>query len=133
MIAKNRNIRMSARKMRLVADYVRGMDVETALAHLSTFVKAAAKPIAKTLSSAAANAHHNFGCQKDQLIIKTIMVDKGAPLKRWRARARGSAAPIRKHACHLTIILDKKGEHKAQSVDTKKIKIIKKKKAEENK
>lgn len=133
MIAKSYNVRMSDRKVRLVADYIRGMDVQTALDHLGTFARAAAKPIAKTLSSAAANAQHNFGCQKSELCVKTITVDKGAPLKRWRARARGSAAPILKHSCHITIILDKRGESKSQSLEIKNKKELKKKKPAEKK
>ena len=96
---------MSERKVRLVANYIRGMNVREALDHLKSFQKAAAVPLFKLLNSACANAKHNASAQEHELFVQTITVDKAQGLKRWRARARGSAAPIHKHACHVTILL----------------------------
>jgi len=108
VIATTRNLRMSARKVRLVVDLIRGMEVGPALSQLQFMPKAASTPVGKLLKSAMANAEHNFRFEKDTLFIKTIKVDQGAPLKRWRARAFGRAAPIMKHSCHITLILEPK-------------------------
>lgn len=105
---------MSERKVRLLAGYIRGMDACSALDHLSVFPQAAAMPLSKLLKSALANARTNAGYKDEQLFIQTITVDKGQVLKRWRARARGSAAPIHKHACHVTIVLGVKEDNKKE-------------------
>ncbi len=110
ILAKTRYLRMSNRKVRLVADAIRGMDVLPALDHLRVIVKAASKPIEKTLRSALANAEHNFQLKRERLFVKKIFVDQGPMLKRWRARAFGRAAPIAKHSCHITIVLDEKSD-----------------------
>lgn len=106
--AKTRNLRMSARKVRLVADSIRGLDATTALARLHVIAKASRVPLEKLVLSALANAEHNFRLDKNLLFIKKIAVDEGMALKRWRARAYGRAAPIRKHSCHITIVLDER-------------------------
>lgn len=106
--AKTRYVRMSARKVRLIAGVIRGMDVGRALDQLSIAVKAARLPIEKTVKSAIANAEHNFQLKEDQLRIKEIRIDQGPSLKRWRARAFGRAATILKHSCHITVILGEK-------------------------
>ncbi len=103
---------MSARKVRLVADLIRGMNSLTALDQLAAIPRAARTPIEKTLKSALANAENNFHVAKEDTFIKTITVDKGPGLKRWRARAFGRAAPIIKHSCTLTVILN---EHSTKS------------------
>lgn len=105
VIAKARYIHMSARKVRLIAGLVRGMDLGAALAQLRFFRKAAARPVLKCVESAAANAEHNFKMDKDSLYIKAIMADVGPSMKRWRARAFGRAAGIKKHSCHITVVL----------------------------
>lgn len=110
--ASTRYVRMSPRKVRLVAGLIRNMDAIPALDQLRFTVKAARGPIEKTLRSALANAEHNFHIEKEDLKIKKIFVDKGSVLKRWRARAFGRAAPIKKHICHITIILDTKEKEK---------------------
>ena len=99
---------MSARKVRLVADMIRGLDAHVALARLHAIAKASKVPLEKIVRSALANAEHNFRLDKDALFIKTIFVNEGSALKRWRARAYGRAAPIRKHSCHITIVLDER-------------------------
>lgn len=105
VIAKARYIRMSPRKVRLVADLVRGLDVAKAEAQLRFVGKAAARPVLKVIRSARANAEHNHKLETGTLFIKSITVDGGPVLSRWRARAFGRAAPIRKRTSHITVIL----------------------------
>lgn len=109
VIAHARHIRMSARKVRLVVDLVRGMDADQAAAQLKFYRKDAARPVLKLLQSAIANAEHNFKLPSGDLYIKKATVDKGPVLKRWRARAFGRAAGIKKHSCHITMVLGTRG------------------------
>lgn len=112
---------MSSRKVRLVVDAVRGMAVEPALAQLTFMSKAAARPVRKLLESAIANAEHNFKLDREGLYIKSAMVNQGPTLKRWRPRAMGSAAPILKRTCHITMVLESKtGAKKAEAPKAKK-------------
>lgn len=97
--------RQSPRKVRLVADAVRGKRVPEALTLLSFLEKRAAAPIKKLLQSAVANARQNFGADPDTLSVQEITVNKGAVLKRWMPRARGKAAAIKKRTSHITIEL----------------------------
>lgn len=96
---------MSPRKVRLVADLVRGLPAVEAEAQLSFFRRAAAAPVLKLLKSAVANAENNFKLDRASLKVKTITVDGGPTLKRFRPRAHGSAATIRKRTSHITIVL----------------------------
>jgi large subunit ribosomal protein L22 len=107
--AKARFIRMSPRKVRLVADLVRGLDVTDALAQLKFVRKAAVRPVTKLIESAVANATHNHQLDASSLYIKMIAVDDGPTLKRWRARAHGRAASIHKRTSHISVILDVRG------------------------
>jgi len=109
--AKLHYLRMSPRKVRLVADVVRGRAVESALAQLRFFDKRAADPILKLLKSALANAKNNFS-KTEGLYIKTIVVDQGPTYERFRPRARGTAGPIHKKTSHVTIILDERAKEK---------------------
>ena len=104
--AKIRNARISAQKMRLVADQIRGMPVEEALDLLTVSEKKAAKFISKALNSAVANAEHNNNLDIDELVVSSISVDEGPTLKRWRARARGRAAKILKRSSHISLVLE---------------------------
>ncbi len=97
---------MSARKVRLIADMVRGSKTTAAFAILGAVPRAACLPVKKVIQSAVANATNNFKLAEDGLIIKTITVDQAPGLDRWRPRAHGSAAPIHKHACHITVQLE---------------------------
>jgi len=103
-----RNIRIAPRKVRLVIGLVRGMDVEKAAAQLKFIRKASALPVLKLLNSAIANAEHNFKLDSGDLYIKTITADGGPMMKRWRSRAFGRAAPIRKRTSHISIVLSEK-------------------------
>ena len=89
-------IRMSSQKVRLVADLVRGKKVEEAKQVLLFTRKYAAGHISKVLNSALANAKQNPNIDENILFVKEIFVDQGPSLKRWRARAQGRAAAIKK-------------------------------------
>ena len=101
--AKLRGARISAQKVRLVADQVRGMPVEKAEQLLAFSTKKAARIMKKVLLSAIANAEHNDGADIDELSISTIMVDEGPTLKRGRARAKGRGTQILKRTSHITL------------------------------
>lgn len=119
-----RHIRMAPRKIRLVADLIRGVKASEALDRLAASPKWATEPIEKLLKSAMANAVHNFKLDKNALSIKTIYVDGGPTLKRFRPRAFGRAATIRKRTSHIGIILsDEATEVKPEKqIKSKKLK-----------
>ena len=98
-------VRVSPRKARLVAEHIRGRSVPEARTVLAFTQRAAAKEIEKVLRSAVANAetNPNLNWNGDDLIVSTVYVDEGPTIKRWRARARGRVARIRKRTCHITI------------------------------
>ena len=96
-------VRVSPRKARLVADLVRGKSVPEARAILAFATRDAAVPVGKVLNSAAANADNNHGMRSDELVLAHVTVDPGPTIKRFRPRARGSASPILKRTCHITI------------------------------
>jgi large subunit ribosomal protein L22 len=98
-----RGARISAQKVRLVADQVRGMPVEKAEQLLAFSTKKAAHIVKKVLLSAIANAEHNDGADIDELSISTIMVDEGPTMKRGRARAKGRGTQILKRTSHITL------------------------------
>lgn len=98
------------RKVRLLADLVRGKSVNEAITMLSFVEKRASEPFQKLLQSAVANAETNFNTPAADLIVLKITVNKGRTLKRSMPRARGSAFPIRKRSSHLEVELGKKGE-----------------------
>ena len=101
--ATAQRIRMSAQKVRLVADQIRGEDVAKALDILSYSTKAAALPVRKALESAIANAEHNEGADVDELRVARIFVNEGMTLKRIKPRAKGRADRIFKRTCHITV------------------------------
>jgi len=103
--AKLRGARISAQKVRLVADQVRGMPVEQAELLLKFSNKKAAQIVKKVLLSAVSNAEHNEGADIDELKISTIFVDEGPTLKRGRARAKGRGTQILKRTSHITVIV----------------------------
>ena len=101
--AKLRGARISAQKVRLVADQVRGMPVEKAEQMLTFSTKKAAHIVKKVLLSAVANAEHNDGADIDELSVASIMVDEGPTMKRGRARAKGRGTRILKRTSHITL------------------------------
>jgi large subunit ribosomal protein L22 len=98
-------VRTSPRKARLVVEHIRGRSVPEARTVLAFTTRAAARDVEKVLRSAIANAEANHGLVGDDLYVSAAYVDEGPTLKRWRARARGRAARIRKHTCHITVKL----------------------------
>ena len=96
-------VRTSPRKARLVVEHIRGRTVPEARTVLAFTTRAAARDVEKVLRSAVANAEANHGLIGDDLYVSAAFVDEGPTLKRWRARARGRAARIRKHTCHITV------------------------------
>jgi large subunit ribosomal protein L22 len=99
--AKLNGVRLSAQKGRLIADQIRGLQVEQALSLLSFSPKKGAVIIRKVLESAIANAEHNDGADIDELKVTRIYVEKGPVLKRFGARAKGRGVRILKHSCHI--------------------------------
>lgn len=110
--ASLRFARVSAQKARLVADLVRGQDVDEALETLTFTNKKTAPLLKKLIESAVANAENNGDgtVDIDTLFIRSVWVDSGAALKRFRPRAMGRATPIRKQTSHITVVLDSREE-----------------------
>ncbi len=104
--AHARQIRISPQKARLIADLVRGKDVETAINTLRFMPKKGARILRKVIESAVANASQNDAIDVDTLYIKTVFVDGGPMLKRIRPRAQGRAARILKRSSHITVVLE---------------------------
>jgi large subunit ribosomal protein L22 len=103
--AHGRYISISAQKVRLVTDLVRGKDVVEALNLLKFTPNAAARPVSKVLASAMANAEENFGVSRDDLYVYRIFADE-APTRRWRRfGARGRFKPLLRRASHVTVVL----------------------------
>jgi large subunit ribosomal protein L22 len=98
-------VRSSPRKARLVVDHIRGRTVPEARTVLAFSQRAVARDVEKVLRSAVANAEANHGLVGDDLIVSAAYVDEGPTMKRWRARARGRVARIRKPTCHITVVL----------------------------
>jgi len=107
--AQLRFLPMSAQKVRLVVDTVRGQDANTALETLRFVNKAAAAPVRKLLASAVANAEENFGVSRDDLYVAQIFADE-APTRKWRRfGARGRFKPILRRNSHVTVVLRERG------------------------
>ena len=98
-------VRVSPRKARLVVEHIRGRSVPEARTVLAFTSRAAAREVEKVLRSAVANAEANHGLIGDELLVSAAYVDEGPTIKRWRARARGRVARIRKRTCHITVKL----------------------------
>lgn len=103
-------IRTSPRKMRLVADLIRGKSAQDAWNLLEFTPKRAAGPMKKVLESAIANAQNNNDIAPEILRVHRVMVDEGPTLKRFTPRARGRASAIKKRTCHITVVVAPKGE-----------------------
>lgn len=121
---------MAPRKVRLVADMIRGKAALKALDILEFSTRWASEPIYKVLQAAMANAEHNFNLKKEDLVVKAIRIDGGPMLKRWAPKAHGRATVIRKRMSHIEIILTekksvKKDDVKAAPVAETKVKKVK--------
>lgn len=112
-VAKLRNCSMSARKMRLVVDIIRGKGVDDALNILKFTKKEAAVPLEKLLLSAISNWENksdDLDADEYDLIVKEIFADQGTMLKRFRPAPHGRAHRIRKHTCHVTLVVENQEE-----------------------
>jgi large subunit ribosomal protein L22 len=101
--AQLRYLRMTPMKVRRVVDLIRNRSVTDALSILKYAQQAAAEPVAKLVASAAANAEHNGGLDRETLVISKATVDEGPTMKRFQPRAQGRAFRIRKRSSHVTI------------------------------
>lgn len=117
--AVSKYIRVSPRKARIVADTIRGQKALRAFDTLKFTPRIAAKLISKTLKSAVANAEHNLQLNKEDLIVKSIMIDEGPTLKRFRPVAKGASHAINKRTSHISIILDDGKTEEKKSVKKK--------------
>ncbi len=97
--------RISSRKVKIVADLIKGKDIDEALAILKFTPKASSEIIEKLLKSAIANAENNHNMAHDKLYVADIYANQGPTLKRIRPAAKGSAVRIRKRTSHITIVL----------------------------
>jgi large subunit ribosomal protein L22 len=100
-----RHIRMSPTKVRRVLDQIRGRTYQDALIVLRFMPYRACEPILKVLRSAAANAEHNEGLDRANLVVSKAFADQGIYLRRYRPRAQGRVYQIRKPTCHITIFV----------------------------
>lgn len=116
--AKLSFLRMGPRKVRLIADMIRGKKVAKALDLLSLVPKRAARPVLKLLNSAVANAKHNHSLAVENLRVAKITVDGGPVLKRWMPKAHGRATPVRERTSHINLVLIAKVEEEKK--ETKK-------------
>ena len=103
--ASSRYVRVAPRKARLIADQVRGLQIDKARALLQFSPRGAAQDIHKLIESAAANAENNHDLVADEMRVAEITVDEGPTLKRFRPRALGRATPIHKRTSHIAVAL----------------------------
>lgn len=106
--AKIKMIRIAPRKVRVVANQVRGKDVQEAIDYLTFCNRRSARPILKLLKSAVSNADQKGGMDVDKLYVSEMLVDKGPTMKRWLPRARGMATQILKRSSRISVTLDER-------------------------
>ncbi|MEW9502721.1 50S ribosomal protein L22 [Jeotgalibacillus marinus] len=105
-----RTVRIAPRKVRLVADLIRGKQIGEAVAILNHTPRSASPVVEKVLKSAAANAEHNYDMDINNLVITEAYVNEGPTLKRFRPRAMGRASAINKRTSHITIVVSEQKE-----------------------
>src|SRR3989344_8377373 len=118
------SIRIAPRKVRLVANLLKGADAIAAKGQLRYLPKRSSKPLEKLLESALAHAQNNLGLVRENMRIKEIMVNGGPVLKRFEPKGFGSVSPQAKRTSHITIILEEKipglkGEEKASEAKSR--------------
>jgi len=123
------NLRMAPRKVRLVANLIKGMSAPDACAQLTFLVKKPAPLILKLINSAVANAKHNFEIEENNLFVEKILVEGGQTLKRWLPRAMGRATPIKKRTCSIKLVLKELSPTVKAKKKIKKTQILKKEEA----
>jgi len=127
--ASLRQYRQSPRKVRLVADLIRGKSVVEAMNQLNFSVKRASQAVRKLLLSAVANAEHNHKLSEKTLYVKGIQVDQGVIMKRGRPRMGGRMFPIHKHTSHVNLVLAEREPKKTPSTKSEALNKSKKAKA----
>ena len=119
--AKARTIRVSPQKLNLVAETIRGLKADKALAELTFSKRRVAKDVKKVLQAAIANAEHNFGLDIDKLVVAEAYVGKAMVMKRWHAAAKGAGHKVLKPFSNLTVVLaEKEAATKAAKKPAKK-------------
>jgi large subunit ribosomal protein L22 len=103
-----RNVRMTARKVRLVGAAVKGKPLGVAMSMLRFMPQRASTPILKAVKSAAANAENNFDLDPNNLVVVRVIADEGRTLRRFRPKARGRAGSLHKRSSHITVIVSEK-------------------------
>ncbi|HPM41170.1 MAG TPA: 50S ribosomal protein L22 [bacterium] len=106
--ARLKMIRMTPRKVRVVANQVRGKAAQEAVDYLTFCKRSAARPLLKLIKSAIANADVKGGMDVDNLFVKELLVDSGPTMKRWMPRARGMATPVLKRTSKISVTLDER-------------------------
>jgi large subunit ribosomal protein L22 len=124
--AKLKFLRIGPRKIRLIADLIRGRKAEKAVNTLSLLNKRAAKPVLKLLKSAIANAKHNHNLPLESLRVAKITVDGGPVLKRWMPKAHGRATPVRERTSHINLVLTGEVVEAKKEEKAEKKKVVKK-------
>lgn len=112
VIASLKNLRTSPRKVRLVTNSIVGMNASAAKVQLQHVVKKTSEPLEKLLDSALANAENNFGLDRDNMYVSSVLVGEGAKLKRWLPRAQGRATLLLKRTSHIKLELEERIEGK---------------------
>jgi len=112
--AKLNNLRIAPRKSKLVADLIRGLDIDDALTQLDYTVKRSSPYMKKLLESAIANAENNFGLDRSNLYIFDVVIGAGPTFKRWMPRAYGRASMILKRSTRINLILEERIEGKGR-------------------
>ena len=103
--AKQRYVRVSPQKVRMLADAIKGKPAEDAINALKFMPQKSAAIVEKIVRSAVANADQNTSIDVDELIVRNLIVDQGPSLKRFKARARGRGSRILKRTAHITVVL----------------------------
>lgn len=106
--ARLKSVRMTPRKVRAVANPLRGMGAQAAIDYLTFCKRRAARPLLKLIKSAVANADAKGGMDVDNLVVKELLIDAGPTMKRWMPRARGMATPVLKRTSRISVTLDEK-------------------------
>lgn len=113
--AESKYVRVSPRKLKLVADSIKGLPLKGALETLAFLKKKATQPLIKILKSATASAVHNFKLKEEDLKIRSIEILKGPMMKRWRPVSRGRTHQYFKRTSHIKITLEEKSKIKTQN------------------
>lgn len=112
--AKLNKLRIAPRKIRLVTNLIKKMDVEDALSQLEVAIKGGSAPVKKLLQSAISNGESNFGIDRSNMYVLDVIVGAGPTLKRWMPKAYGRAGQILKRTCQIELILEERVEGKGR-------------------